>query len=401
MPYWKRTLGILATAQFINFAAFTMLVPVLPLYVVELGVTDPARAQIWVGVVVAANWITAAIGSPIWGALADRVGKKPMILRAAFGLSAVVALLTFVQSVEQLLAVRLLQGTMVGFGTAATALVTSQAPRREVGYAAGLMQTAQVAGTVIGPLLGGTLVHLMGSIRPIFLVIAAAVSLTGVLTLVMVREERTAAAPRSNPAGESAMALLRGNPSLRAMLLIIFVTLFATQTVDPTLPLYIGSLGIGAASLPLVAGLVLSSPGVTNVLAAPSLGRLGDRIGSHHVLTLSLVAAAVSFGLQGLADGPISLIGARLMLGVCLGGLLPAVSATISRSLPIEAQGRGFGLAMSATFLGQVFGPITGGVLSAWVGGWSVFPAAALLLMAVGVWRWYIAKRGDRSPVIR
>lgn len=383
---------MLAAAQLVFFANMNMLAPIIPLYIMELGVREPGRVQLWVGIVVAANWSVAAIGAPFWGGLADRYGKKPMMLRSLLGLAVVVGSFSLVRSVWQLLGARLVQGTMIGFGTAATALVASQAPRAEVGFAAGMMQTAQVAGTVIGPLVGGTLSHLLGAIRPIFLIMSGSGLLLGLLILLTIREERPQPAGARDPgaaAQATAWSLLRQNPTLRAMLLITVATVFSTQTVDPVLPLYVRGLGVELSAVPLVSGLILSGTGIANVLAAPILGRLGDRLGGRRVLATALTGAAASYGLQFLAPTPWTLLACRFLLGICLGGILPSVNGTISRSLPAAAQGRGFGLAMSASYLGSVLGPLSGGVLSAYVGQRAVFPVSAAILITAGAWVWF------------
>lgn len=386
MVNWKRSLWLLVSCQLINFAAFTMMVPVLPLYVMELGVTDPNWVPIWVGVVAAANWVTAAIGSPFWGVLADRYGKKPMLLRAAFGLSFAVTLLGLVQNVWQLAGVRLLQGAMVGFGTAATALVASQAPRDRVGFAAGLMQTASVAGTVIGPVLGGVLAHAFAAVRPIFLVVAGAVAGTGMLVLVGVREERPQPVPQEAARRESPFSLLAASPVLAAMTAVTFVTMLAIQTVDPVLPLYVRHMEVDPARVPLVAGLLLSATGLANVMTAPFLGRLGDRLGPRPVLLAAMAGAALTYALQALVRTPAAFFVVRLLLGMSLGGILPTANAAISRALSLSQQGRGFGLAMSANHLGSVFGPLLGGLLVAGVGQRAVFLVAAALLFLAAWW---------------
>lgn len=391
MPGWKRTLGLLVFCQFVNFAAFGMFSPILPTYVEELGVHDPARVQIWVGVIIAANWATAAIGAPLWGGLADRYGKKPMILRAAFGLAAVVTAISFVQNVWQLVTARLLQGAMVGFGTAATALVTSQTPRSEVAFSAGMMQTAAVAGTVVGPVMGGALVHALGAVRPLFLVMAAAVASTGLLVAVGVREERPEPSRRKKGERKGQPALLSRTPVLGAMLVITLVVMFSNWTVDPVLPFYVRTLGVTADLVPLVSGLVFSISGLANVLAAPWVGRFGDRLGARRVLALALLGAAATYGLQGVATSPRALLIYRFLLGIALGGILPTVNAAISRSLSLSDQGRGFGLANSANYLGSLCGPLVGGFVSAHWGQRSVFPLVATLLSGSAAWIWFWA----------
>lgn len=124
--------------------------------------------------------------------------------------------------------------------------------------------------------------------------IAAEALAVGLVVLLTVREpkpEGRAAGPAGAP---SILATFRDNGSLRVLLAVLFLTVFSTWTVDPIMPLHVGTFAVAAVWVPVVAGAVLSAAGIANVLAAPWLGRLGDRRGHRPVLLACLTGGVLS-----------------------------------------------------------------------------------------------------------
>ena len=124
------------------------------------------------GLLFAAPFFAATVATPVWGVLGDRHGRKLMVVRASLGLAIATLLMGFATTVPQLFFLRLAQGAVSGFIAAALALMASSAPRERMGYALGDARTAIPAGTILGPLIGGTLADLIGY-RQIFFVTAA------------------------------------------------------------------------------------------------------------------------------------------------------------------------------------------------------------------------------------
>lgn len=125
----------------------------MALFVEELGVRGPA-VPFYAGIAVASSSLTSALMAPIWGSLADRYGRKPMMLRASIAMTLTMGGIAFVPSVFWLLLLRLLNGVFSGFVPNSTALIASQVPKNQSGYALGTLSTGTIAGTLMGPLLG-------------------------------------------------------------------------------------------------------------------------------------------------------------------------------------------------------------------------------------------------------
>jgi DHA1 family multidrug resistance protein-like MFS transporter len=152
---WQRNLYVMWFAEFMAIAGFSFVMPFLPYYVQDLGITDLTKVELWSGVLYAAHAIPMAIFAPIWGVLADRYGRKPMVLRSMLGGAVTLGAMGFAQTIEQLLVLRLIQGMLTGTVAAATTLVAGSTPRQRSGYALGLLQMAIFGGSSVGPLIGG------------------------------------------------------------------------------------------------------------------------------------------------------------------------------------------------------------------------------------------------------
>ena len=170
MAVWQRNLAICCIASFIVSVGMSQRAPILPLYIHELGVEAPEDVARWSGIVFGCNFVSLAIFSPIWGRLADKYGRKPMILRASGWLGLIMIALGFAQSVWQLAGLRLLQGAMSGFQAAVVPLIAAETPKEKSGWAMSMFFAAQVTGGLLGPIFGGGLAEVIGYRHSFFLI---------------------------------------------------------------------------------------------------------------------------------------------------------------------------------------------------------------------------------------
>lgn len=395
MERWRKDLYILWICSFVVQMGFSLIMPFLPLYLEDLGVQGPA-VEMWAGVIFSANFVVMAIVSPFWGALSDRVGRKPMMLRSAFGMAAVVSLMGLAQTPWHLLGLRFLQGLAAGFVPAATAYMASIVPREQSGYALGLLATGNVAGSILGPLVGGVLAKSMGY-RPIFFVTAVSCLVGGVIVLSMIRERFTPVQPSEGRGFGASLAALRQYPVVMAMAVVLFMNMFSILTVEPILARYLRVLSAPEDWVALLSGLVFSITGIATIIVAPLVGRLSDRIGSRRLLAIALGGASVMYVLQGFATAAWQMVALRFVLGLFTGGLMPAANGLIARTVPREMQGRVFGLTSSAIFIGNTLGPLVGGAVASTFGLRSVFPVTGVLLLLDLVWV-LVAVREEKEP---
>ncbi len=387
MAKWQVNLIVLWVGQFLVMAGMTMIVPFLPLYLQELGLHDPHSVATWAGVIFAGNFVTSFIFQPIWGGLADRYGRKVMLLRSGFGMAIVMTLMGFSTSAWHLLLLRLLNGTVSGFVPAGVALMSATTPREKVGFAMGTLQSGSVAGSILGPFLGGLLAEWIG-FRNIFFVTGATLFAASLLAAVLVKETFDAKKALQKPKKSMLAAFneLRRISQLPSLYSVTFLIQFSLLSVMPLLPLFVQQLHGQDEMLAFYAGLVGSVTGFSNMVASPVFGKLSDRIGPEKILVACLLGAAVASIPQAFAQNVWQLCASRFFLGIFLGGLLPTVNALIRKYTPNGMESRSYSFNTSALSLGNMLGPVVGGAISGVMTIQQLFLVSAVLLFINGLW---------------
>ncbi|RKN84880.1 MFS transporter [Paenibacillus ginsengarvi] len=387
MNNWKLNLIVLWFGNFLVMAGMTMIIPFLPLYIQQLGITDPGKVAFWSGIVFAGNFVTSFIFQPIWGKLADRHGRKVMLLRSGFGMALVMVLMGFAGNVWHLFLLRMLNGTISGFVPAAVALMSTTTPREKIGFSMGTLQSGGTAGSILGPFIGGLLAEWVG-FRPIFYITGTLLFFASMLAMIVVKEKFDAskAAKLPNVSVVAGLKELGKIPQLTSLFTVTFLIQFSMLSSMPLIPLFVQHLHGEGQMLAFFAGLVGSITGFSNMIASPLLGRLGDRIGQEKVLGLSLIGAAVMFIPQALVQNVWQLFAARFMLGMFMGGLLPSVNALIRKYTPDGMESRSYSFNSSFLALGNMIGPVVGGALSGLITIRGIFLIATVMLIANAVW---------------
>lgn len=391
--YWRRNLWVCMAGSFTTLVAMTLLLPFLPLYVAELGVSDPAAIARWSGLAYGATFFTAALTAPQWGRLADRYGRKLMLIRASLGMAVAMALIGMAHAPWQLVALRLLAGLLGGYASGSTILIASQTPKAHTGWALGMLSSGIMAGNVAGPLIGGFLPPLIG-IRATFWLAGAVIFLAFIATSLLLKEApRPAMASRSPSSG----GLNLRSGILPLMLLTGMLLIFANMSVEPIVTLYVAQFVHQAQRITLVAGIVMSAAALGSIISAAWLGRLADRIGHWTVLIGGLSAAALLLIPQAFINSAWQLVALRFLMGIALGGLLPCIGSLIRHHVAHEQVGRALGWSTSAQYVGQVCGPLFGGIVGGWLGMRVVFLATAAMMAAGALYNLYRLRRAGRK----
>ncbi|MGF6723128.1 MFS family permease [Paraburkholderia sp. GAS41] len=390
--HWKRNLAVCVFGSFTTLVSLSMLLPFLPLYVRQLGVESTSAVIQWSGIAFGATFLGTAVTAPLWGRLADRYGRKPMLVRAALGMAVVMSLIGVVHSVHELVALRLIAGLVGGYSSASTVMVGSQAPRARAGWALGILSTGALAGNLVGPLVGGLLPGWIG-IRGTFFAGGAMIAVAALLTIVLVKEDFNAAdhaRHRARASSEASTAVRRTNYVVVAALLITaMMVLLANMSIEPIITVYIGSLGVPAGHLARIAGVVMACSALGSMLTAARLGALADRIGGWNVIAGCLVATGLVMIPQAFVTHWWQLAGLRMVMGMTLAGLLPSIAKLARSSVDESRTGQMLGYLQSAQFSGQVVGPLIGGQIGVALGLHSVFfVTGSLLLACAGLAQW-------------
>ena len=272
MPHWRRTLYTIWITEFIAILGFSFVAPFIPYYIQDLGVTDRNEVALWAGSATSVMSFGAAIMAPVWGMLADRHGRKMMVMRATFAGAVLMALIGFVTNVQQLVLLRCLVGVFTGTVAAATTLVASAVPKKESGAALGSLQAAIFLGTSLGPFLGGIMGDNLGY-RPSFWVTGALLFLSGVLVMLFVREDFHPAeeVARKRPGyGEAIKFLFASGGALTAVFAARILLRTGTQITSPVLPLFVQSLLPTEARVATMAGIISGAAAVGSAAGHPS-----------------------------------------------------------------------------------------------------------------------------------
>ncbi|CAB3768268.1 MFS transporter [Paraburkholderia humisilvae] len=383
--YWKRNLAICVFGSFTTLVSLSMLLPFLPLYVAQLGVKSPADVVQWSGVAFGATFFGTAITAPIWGRLADRYGRKPMLVRAAIGMAVVMSLIGLAHSVAELVALRLAAGLIGGYASASIVMIGTQAPRERAGWALGVLSTGALSGNLIGPLVGGFLPDLVG-IRGTFFVGGAMIAIAAAATVLFVREDfdpytdtkpRAAAADNPNPNAHRAI--------IAALLVTAMMVLFANMSIEPIITVYVAQLGVPHEHLARMAGIIMAASAFGSMLTAPRLGALADRIGSWNVIIGCLAVTGLIMLPQAFVTQWWQLALLRGLMGMTIAGLLPSIAKMVRQLVDDNHSGKTLGYLQSAQFSGQVIGPLVGGQIGAHVGLHQVFFVTGTLLVVCAV----------------
>lgn len=384
MEIWKRNLIVCWFGAFVTAVGMSQLAPVLPLYIKQLGISDVAKIEQWSGIAFGVTFIVSAIFSPIWGHVADKFGRKSMLLRASLGMSIVIFFTGFVQNIYQLIGLRLLQGVISGYITTCTTLIATQTDKEHAGWALGTLSTAQVAGSLLGPMVGGYLEVAIG-VRSVFFIVGALLMIAFITTLIFVKEQFTPSDKKTLNSRE----VWRGITN-HDLIITIFVTSFILQlalySIEPIMTVYVGQLAKNTVHVALISGVAFSASGLASILSAPRLGRLADNIGCEKVMLAALIISGVLFVPQAFVRTPWQLMMFRFMLGVATAGLLPSINALIKLSTPDSLAGRVFGFNIAAQYLGIFSGSILGGQVAAHFGIQNVFFMTSILLLTNAMW---------------
>lgn len=410
MDQSQRNLYVLWIGNFLTASSFSLVMPFLPRFIAELGVGENLYA--WSGWTYAISFVSSAIMSPVWGNLADRYGRKPMIIRSGLSIGIIYILMSLVTNPYQLFFLRMLNGALSGFIPSAIALVATNTPELRVGRSLAILQTGTAAGSVLGPLLGGIMAEVVG-IR-LSMRWASGLILFATLLVILLVKERVAKKDQVRTTVIQDLRLVMANRSLLALMVAAMMINASIQSLEPILSNFVEFLRVEgpvqAATLWLfgrgdahtfLTGFIFSLPAIATVAAAPRWARLGERIGFAKLLSLGLAAASLLTIPQSLVQTIGWLVLLRFLYGVMTAAVQPAINATLAAIVHPSFRGRAYGINTSAMFIGSVLGPALAGYAADWFGPRSVFVLTGVLLLVSSVWvQRRLVQRDGGEPLV-
>ena len=386
METWKRTVYISLVCVFCTAFGVSQLAPILPLYFHDLGVQTPEAMSLWSGLATGATYIIVCLAAPFWGRVADKKGRKITLIRSSFGMALCNILIAFQTTPEGVVLIRLVQGLVSGFYSASITLIASESPIERTGWALGLLASANLAGSLIGPLLGGYIADTVG-IRNDFIIVGALMGLAGVLATIFIHENYV---PQSNPEKLSIRKLKEQIPefnSIVALCVASFIYAICIMSLQPVISVYIkGIVPSDTENLAFIAGAVFSAMGIAQLLSSSPLGKLVDKIGPRKVLVVSLIYVGILNIPQAYVSDVYQLAIIRFLQGFGLGGMLPALNTYLSSKTPREFTGQVFSYNQSCLFFGYFLGSVGGASLMAWLGFTTLFWVSGGLFIISALW---------------
>ena len=386
METWKRTVYISLVCVFCTAFGVSQLAPILPLYFHDLGVQTPEAMSLWSGLATGATYIIVCLAAPFWGRVADKKGRKITLIRSSFGMALCNILIAFQTTPEGVVLIRLIQGLVSGFYSASITLIASETPIDRTGWALGLLASANLAGSLIGPLLGGYIADTVG-IRNDFIIVGTLMGLAGVLATIFIHENYV---PQPNPEKLSIRKLKEQIPefnSIVALCVASFIYAICIMSLQPVISVYIkGIVPSNTENLALIAGAVFSAMGIAQLMSSSPLGKLVDKIGPRKVLVVSLIYVGILNIPQAYVTDVYQLAIIRFLQGFGLGGMLPALNTYLSSKTPREFTGQVFSYNQSCLFFGYFLGSVGGASLMAWLGFTTLFWVSGGLFIISALW---------------
>lgn len=387
MDKWKVILAIMTCNVVLMSASYTMLIPFLPIYLLnELG-ASPESLNMWTGAIFAVSFAVCAVMAPIWGKLADKKGKKLMLIRSSTLITLTYLLGALVQSPFQLFLVRILQGFAAGLWPASLAIMSAYAPRNKVGICMGVMQSANICGGILGPLLGGLLANEFG-IRISFFISSAAIAVITIVTIFFIKEPPKQVEDHNSTNNKPVNVTYKGlltREGVGMILLAAGLTNMVILLLQPIMTLYIGELMGSSDNLLTISGIVFSLSGISGAIAAPIWGRQGQAKGFYKTMVIALAAAGVLIAAQFLPNTLIPFAILQFCVGLGFSGIFPSANAMlINLTSPLE-RGSAFGMLFSAQQIGGAIGPLIGGVIATYVNLGVIFLLSGCTLILISL----------------
>ena len=374
MTNWKRLVYIVAALQVGLGITIIGVVSFIPLFLTsELGVTDPGEAAFWAGLISGAAPFFVAFFTPVWTMMAQKHGEKAALSGILFLLTLILLLNTFVQTPEQFLLLRVIQGMTGGFVAIGMALVMNITPKEHLPWSMGIFQASMVMGLMLGPLAGGLIADLFGYRMP-FLAFAVLTLLCLYVTLRYIPRHAGPEAPKKHLPFRTQLSLFIHNPVIRLMIMLQFLCNFGMSGIGPILPLYIQRMmGGDAAIVATIVGIIIFAAGGMSVCSSLMVPRVTEHFPMSKIIAVATFLSGVNFVLQYMMPTVTTLGIMRGMTGLTLGMVMPIANTIIASTVTAEQRSMVVGFAASFSIMGNVAGPVTSGAIAMHFGYASVF----------------------------
>lgn len=391
MKEWKKHLYIISIAQFSGMVAFGLVLPFVAFYLVELG-AEESHINFYVGLSSALPALTMAVFSPIWGSMADRYGRKAMLLRAQTGGCFVLICFGFSTSPIMFLVFRAIQGALTGTMAAASAFLSADLPEDKLSSGLGIMMAAHFMGFSFGPAMGGYLAEIFGY-KICFMAAAVLMGLTALSLGLFLKENKATYGKelieaRKKKEAESGKKKKFFTVFILLAMASIFFNRLSRSAFMPYISLYVQDMN-GMEGASAITGLIVSGECVGISLASLTLTRFKhSEHGFKVLIIMSIIAVPVAFACYASSYFNMILFGILFMImHYTIGAVEPIINSLASETVDISQRGVLFGWFSTAINVALVLTPL----ISAWIAdmyGYSnilLFSACVIILIMITV----------------
>ncbi len=358
--YWKTNLALLWVSQLMVMAGFSAAMPFIPLFIADhLGIVDTGARGAIVASFNFAGTLGYGIFCPIWGALSDRVGVKPMLYRGTFLAAFIFPLMAFASSSWELVAIRFVSAAMAGTTAASQILIVKNTPNDHQGYALGLLGTAYWAGSMLGNVLGGFAVVRFGYTIAFFFC-GICYFLAGLLVLFCKEHKKKNTVNEGRAKTRPSLAAFTGAVALVLALVAGygFVRYFELPYVTMRVEEIVGR--DDAARWTAISNTFIS---VGAFLSGFIIGRLADHIRPADLLVPALGITVALLLVQAFADNIYVFTASRTLLYLIGGGLGAVMQKMLALLTPPKDRGTVFGVQSTAHSGGVMLSTAASGAL--------------------------------------
>lgn len=386
MEAWKRTVYISFLCTFCTSFGVSQLSPILPLYFHEMGVESAEELARWAGLATGVTYLVVCLSAPFWGRMADKHGRKITLIRSSFGMAICNFIIAFQHTPEGVVFMRLIQGLVSGFYTACITLIAAETPLDHTGWALGLLASAQLSGSLVGPLIGGYIADEIG-IRNDFILVGCLMLIAFILSYLFIHENYVPNKDKVTLTFKQLKVALPEFDAIMALCITSFIYAICIMSLQPIIAVYIkGIVPPETENLGFIAGAVFSMMGLAQLVSSSPIGGLVDRIGARKVLITSLIYVGVLNIPQAYVTDVYQLAAVRFLQGLGLGGMLPALNTFLASKIDKALSGQVFAYNQSCQFFGYFIGAVCGSNLMALLGFTTLFWASGLLFIVAAIW---------------
>lgn len=389
--YWKWNLGFIWASQFIAMMGFSYALPFVTFYLQTDLHVPKENLPFWLALFGAATPLTMTVFAPVWGAMADRFGRRLMLLRAYFGGMFVLTLMGVIQSPVMLIVLRLMQGALSGSVSASQTLVATHTPSSHSGFALGALNSAAFSGSLAGAFVGGWTAECFGY-RTAFLVSGLFMLVSMLLVFFGVKEKFIP--PKKSSGGF--FHSMKMDPTqigiVMPILLLMGGVMYVRQFDSSYLAVFVQDLHGKLDGASMISGSLFAVCGAAGVISGFLMGWLADRFSPGRIGMISAFCAAVFVLQLGFISSMESLFVLRFLMVFTGGGLEPVLQIWLCQKTPAASRGLVFGWAASARSMGWMIAPLCGGILFEHYGIQSLFIVEAFFF-AILIFLIYLTMR--------